>query len=100
MNILNEKIEIFAEVDLGVGVTMKYCHIRYKNDNSSRYPVIIIERGNSLNRTTETAFVSEKDFKEFAKNVYLKLDGIEVAENENKLMEIRDGVFSKKGCDY
>lgn len=28
------------------------------------------------------------------------VDEIEVAKKENKLMEIRDGVFSKKGCDY
>ena len=90
MNILNEKIEILAEVRLGNCVIMKYCHIRYKDDNGGRYPVIIIERGDSLNRTTETTFVIEKDFKEFVKKVYLRLDEIEVAENENKLFNVKN----------
>lgn len=99
MEIINEKIEILAEAKLGSGVIMKYCHIHYKGDRHG-YPVIIIERGNALNRTTETTFVIEKDFKEFVKNIYLKLDEIEVAENENKLFNIKDGIFSDKGCDY
>jgi hypothetical protein len=100
MEIINEKIEILAEVQLGTDITLKYCHIRYKNDAGGRYPVIIIERGDSLNRTTETTFVIEKDFKKFVKNIYLRLDEIEVAEKENSLLEIRDGIFLKKGCDW
>lgn len=100
MEIINEKIEVLGEVRLGSGVVMKYCHIRYKEDNDSRYPVIIIEQGDSLNRTTETMFVVEKDFKEFVKNIYLKLDDIEVVEKEGKLFKIKDGIFSKKGLDY
>lgn len=62
MEIINEKIEILAKVGLGSNVIMKYCHIRYKNDNDGRYPVIIIERGDALNRTTETTFIEEKEF--------------------------------------
>lgn len=74
MEILNEKIEVLGEVRLGAGVIMKYCHIRYKNDGGSRYPAIIIEKGDALNRTTETTFVIEKDFIElFLKPLHRKL---------------------------
>jgi len=101
MNIINEEIEIIAEVDLGACVSIKYCHIRYKDDGGGRFPVLMIEKSDSpLSKTTETFFVIEKDFKDFVKNVYLRLDEIEVAEKENKMFEIRDAIFENKDHIY